>query len=282
MRFGEWDVRTCIAGRFGLDGGAMFGVVPKTMWERLIAPDAYNRVPMVMRVLLVRGHGKTIVVDVGAGAGHSEKNRQIYAFEETDHLGDSIRALGVEPSTVTDVLLTHLHFDHGAGIVEPDGNDWRLLFPNAAHHVQHSQWRHAFAPTPRDKASYYEDRMRVMERDGVLRLHEGPWSLAPGFDLLVFDGHTPGQQLPVIGDERARLFFCGDLIPTHHHIPTPYVMSYDLFPVTVMDEKTSLLERASAGNWLLCFEHDAHVEACRIQKDGRRFSTGERVEIDGK
>src|SRR5262245_12312556 len=151
MRFGDWDVRTCIAGRFGLDGGAMFGVVPKIMWERLITPDAQNRVPMVMRILLVRGHGRTIVVDGGAGGGHSAKNREIYAFEDTDHLADTIRAAGVDANDVTDVLLTHLHFDHGARIVEPDGSDWRLLFPRAAHHVQTSQWKHALAPTPRDK-----------------------------------------------------------------------------------------------------------------------------------
>jgi glyoxylase-like metal-dependent hydrolase (beta-lactamase superfamily II) len=279
MRFGDWHVRTCIAGRFRLDGGAMFGVVPKTMWERLITPDEFNRVPMVMRILLVQGRGKTIVVDVGAGAGHSEKNRQMYAFEDTDHLAATIRAHGLDPNDVTDVLLTHLHFDHGAGIVDPDGDDWRLVFPRAAHHVQQSQWKHAFAPTPRDKASYYEDRLRVMEREGVLRLHDGPWSLAPGFDLLVFDGHTPGQQLPVIGGGAGSLFYCGDLLPTHHHIPTPYVMSYDLYPVTVMEEKAALLERAEAGKWLLCFEHDAHLEACRIQKDGKRFAAGEAISI---
>ncbi len=279
MRFGEWDVRACIAGRFGLDGGAMFGVVPKTMWERAITPDAFNRVPMVMRILLARGHGRTVVVDVGAGAGHSEKYRQIYAFQDTDHLADTIRACGVEPADVTDVLLTHLHFDHGAGIVEPAGDDWRLIFPRAAHHVQTRQWKHAFAPTPRDRASYYEDRLRVMEREGVLRLHDGPWSLAPGFDLLVFDGHTPGQQLPVIGGGTGSLFFTGDLMPTHHHIPTPYVMSYDLYPVTVMEEKAALLERASAGSWLLCFEHDAHMAACRLVKDGKRFTPGEEVTL---
>jgi glyoxylase-like metal-dependent hydrolase (beta-lactamase superfamily II) len=277
MRFGDWEVQTCIAGRFRLDGGAMFGVVPKTMWERLLPPDSFNRVPMVMRILLVRGHGKTVVVDVGSGGGHSEKNRQIYAFEDTEHLADVIRAHGVEPGEVTDVLLTHVHFDHGAGIVEPDGDGWRLVFPRATHHLQRSQWQHALQPNARDRASYYEERLRVMEREGVLRLYDGPWSFAPGFDLLVFDGHTPGQQLPVIGEEQGAVFFCGDLFPTHHHIPTPYVMSYDLFPLTVMDEKVGILERAVAGQWVLCFEHDAELGACRIQKEGKRFVMGEVV-----
>lgn len=279
MRFGDWDVRTCIAGRFRLDGGAMFGVVPKTMWERLLPPDEFNRVPMVMRILLVRGQGRTIVVDVGSGGGHSEKNRQIYAFEDTEHLADAIRSKGVETGEVTDVLLTHLHFDHGAGVVEPDGDDWRLIFPGALHHVQRSQWQHALEPNARDRASYYEDRLRVMEREGVLRLYDGPWSLGAGFDLLVFNGHTPGQQLPVIGGGQGSAFFCGDLFPTHHHLPTPYVMSYDLFPLTAMDEKVGLLERATAGQWVLCFEHDAEIEACHIQKEGKRFVMGGAVSI---
>jgi glyoxylase-like metal-dependent hydrolase (beta-lactamase superfamily II) len=279
MRFGDWDVRSCVVGRFGLDGGAMFGVVPKTMWERILPPDSFNRVPMVMRILIARGHGKTIVVDVGAGGGHSEKNKQIYAFEDTEHLAEKIRAHGVDPASVTDVLLTHLHFDHGAGIVEPDGGAWRLVFPQAVHHVQRRQWQHALAPNARDRASYYEDRLRMLETSGVLHLCDGPWSLAPGFDLLVFDGHTPGQQLPVIGGGHGSAFFCGDLIPTHHHIPTPYVMSYDLYPVTAMEEKSALLERAHAGKWLLCFEHDAHLAACTIHRDGKRFGVGETVSI---
>jgi glyoxylase-like metal-dependent hydrolase (beta-lactamase superfamily II) len=177
------------------------------------------------------------------------------------------------------VFLTHLHFDHGAGIVEGDGAGWRLVFPQARHHVQRSQWKHAFAPTPRDRASYYEDRLVLLEREGVLDLHDGPWQLDDGFEALVFDGHTPGQQLPLIRGDGEALFYCGDLIPTHHHIPTPYVMSYDLYPVTAMDEKSRVLERAVAENWVLFFEHDATLEACRIVKDGKRFAKGAPVTL---
>jgi len=113
----------------------------------------------------------------------------------------------------------------------------------------------------------------------VLRLVDGPWSLAPGFDLLVFDGHTPGQQLPLIHGGGSALFFAGDLIPTHHHIPTPYIMSYDLYPVTAMEEKTAILDRAAAEGWVLVFEHDAHLAACRVLKDGRRFAMGDAVTV---
>jgi glyoxylase-like metal-dependent hydrolase (beta-lactamase superfamily II) len=282
MQLGDWNVRSCLAGRFGLDGGAMFGVVPRTMWARALPPDEFNRIPMAMRLLLVQGRGRTIIVDVGAGGGHSAKNREIYAFEDTDHLLDVVRASGIDPAAITDVLLTHLHFDHGAGIVDPDGDGWRLVFPGARHHLQRSQWEHAFAPNPRDRASYYEDRIRVLERERVLELHDGPWELAPGFELLVFDGHTPGQQLPLIRGGGKALFFCGDLIPTHHHIPTPYVMSYDLFPLSVMEEKSAVLERASAEDWILFFEHDAHLEACHIVKEGRRFAPGAPVVVSAE
>lgn len=272
MKFGEWKVTHCLAGRFGLDGGAMFGVVPKTMWERGLPPDKYNRVPMVMRVLLVQGHGKTVIVDVGSGTGYGEKMKQIYIFEETDHLRDAVRKAGVDPESITDVMLTHLHFDHGAGAAEPHGDKWRLVFPRARHHVQKSQWEHALNPNPRDKASYFEERIGLLESEGVLELHDGPWSLGPGFDMHVFNGHTPGQQLPLISGPEGRLFFCGDLFPFHHHVPPAWVMSYDLYPVTAMEEKTRILERAAAEDWLFFFEHDAQVESCRIVRDGKRFA----------
>jgi glyoxylase-like metal-dependent hydrolase (beta-lactamase superfamily II) len=277
MQLGDWDVVSCLAGRFGLDGGAMFGVVPRALWARSLPPDELNRIPMAMRILVARGAGRTVVVDVGAGTGYSEKNREIYAFEQIGPLPDVLRARGVEPAQVTDVLLTHLHFDHGAGIAEPEGETWRLVFPGARHHVQRSQWEHAFHPNPRDRASYFEDRIRIMEEKGVLVLHDGPWTLAPGFELLVFDGHTPGQQLPLIGPKEDRLFYCGDLIPTHHHIPVPYVMSYDLLPVTSMEEKAAVLARAAGEGWRMFFEHDAHLETCRIYRDGKRFAVADAV-----
>jgi glyoxylase-like metal-dependent hydrolase (beta-lactamase superfamily II) len=277
MKIGGWTITACVAGRFGLDGGAMFGVVPRTMWARGLPPDELNRVPMVMRVLLVQGHGRSIIVDVGAGAGHSAKNREIYAFEDTDHLLDVVRAAGVDPASVTDVMLTHLHFDHGAGVAEPHDGGWRLLFPRARHHVQRSQWEHALHPNVRDRASYYEERIRILETERVLDLHGGPWSLGPGLDLLVFNGHTPGQQLPLIRGPEGTLFFTGDLFPFHHHLPPAWVMSYDLYPVTAMEEKAAILERAANEEWAFLFEHDAQTQSCRIVRDGKRFVVAEPI-----
>lgn len=275
MKLGEWELNAIMAGRFGLDGGAMFGVVPRALWEKRLPPDDQNRIPMVMRCLLARGGGRTILVDVGSGDGYDEKTRRIYAFQEMEPLQAVLTRAGVDASEITDVILTHLHFDHGAGIAERDGDGWRLVFPQAKHHVQREQWTHAMDPNPRDRASYYPDRLGTMEREGVLELHDGPWTLCPGVELMVFDGHTPGQQLPRIGEGRESVFFCGDLIPTQHHIPTPYIMSYDLDPVLAMDEKVRLLERAETEGWVLFFEHDAHLAGCRLRRDGRRLEPDE-------
>jgi glyoxylase-like metal-dependent hydrolase (beta-lactamase superfamily II) len=275
MKIGDWDITEVMAGRFGLDGGAMFGVVPRTLWEKRLPPDDHNRIPMVMRCLLARGHNRTILVDVGSGSGYDEKTHRIYAFDDMVPLANVVERAGVHATEVTDVLLTHLHFDHGAGVVEANSESWQLVFPKAVHHVQRSQWTHAFSPNPRDRASYYPQRLQAMKDAGVLRLHDGPWTLCPGVELDVFNGHTPGQQLPRFGEGSDTVFFCGDLIPTQHHIPTPYIMSYDLDPVLAMDEKVRILERAEEQDWILFFEHDAHLAGCRLVREGKKLIPSE-------
>lgn len=275
MILGEWELKSCENGKFGLDGGAMFGVVPKTMWAKLLPADDANRIPMVMRNLVARGHGKTILVDAGAGGGYEDKLNDIYAFEGADGLPGALEAIGIRPAEITDVVLTHLHFDHGAGIAAPAGNGWKLQFPGAVHHVTAAQYGHALNPNPRDRASYFKDRIEIMEKEGALQLHDGAWSLCPGFDVLVFDGHTPGQQLPKISGGGEVVFYCGDLIPTQHHIPGPYIMAYDLDPVLAMKEKVEIVEKAHREGWILFFEHDPHVTACRVADKGKYLGRGE-------
>lgn len=281
MKIGDWELNSFVAGRFRLDGGAMFGVVPKAIWNKVAPADDYNRIAMVMRLLLVRGGGKTIVVDAGSGAGYGDRLSQRFGFESYSEMTDSLAAFDLTPNDVTDVIITHLHFDHGGGVAYPDGDEWKLTFPNARHHLQQAQWDHAHNPTPRDKASYFPERIDIMEREGVLELHDGEWSMAPGIDLLVYHGHTPGQQLPKIHGDGATLFYCGDLVPFASHFPTPYVMAYDLQPVVTMVEKSLLLRKAAEQNWILFFEHDPEVEACRIMQADGRFSLSETLSLDG-
>lgn len=279
MRIGAWEVTGVLAGRFGLDGGAMFGVVPRTLWAKRLPPDESNRVPMVMRLLVARGEGRVVLVDVGCGGGYSEKMRSIYAFDDVPDLREALGRAGVEGDEITDVFLTHLHFDHGAGVAKSSGDGWSLCFPGARHHVQKVQWEHALAPNPRDRASYFVDRLECMETNGVLELHDGPFCFAPGFDVEVFHGHTPGQQLPRISGDGVTLFYCGDLIPTQHHLPTPYIMAYDLDPVGAMEEKVGVLRRAATDNWVLFFEHDAHLAGCRVEEENGRFSATETLDF---
>jgi glyoxylase-like metal-dependent hydrolase (beta-lactamase superfamily II) len=280
MRIGDWDLHAVISGMFRLDGGAMFGVVPRSLWSKAAPPDAENRISMAMRVLVARGGGKTVLVDTGAGTGYGEKLEAIYAFENTTLPSAYLRDLALAPEQITDVILTHLHFDHAAGaaVPQPDGA-WELAFPNAVHHVQKTQWEHALDPNPRDRASYFRDRIEILSKKGALALHEGDWSLASGLDVLAFDGHTPGQHLPLFSGGGESVLFCADLVPTSAHFPAPYIMAYDLDPVRSMDEKTGILGDASRGNWVLAFEHDPATPACRVRSDDRRFLPGERVTL---
>jgi glyoxylase-like metal-dependent hydrolase (beta-lactamase superfamily II) len=253
----------------------MFGVVPRALWEKAAPPDAENRIPMAMRTLVARGAGRTVVVDTGAGIGYGEKLEKIYAFERTAPPAEYLKPLGVTPEEVTDVVITHLHFDHAGGAAVRGENGWALAFPNAAHHVQRTQWEHALDPNPRDRASYFRERIELLARKDALALHDGDWSLAPGLDVLAFDGHTPGQHLPLFSGGKPALLYCGDLIPTSAHFPAPYIMAYDLDPVRSMDEKTAILSRAGAESWVLVFEHDPVIAACGVRREGDRFTRGD-------
>ncbi len=279
MNMGGWHIRSSITGMFRLDGGAMFGVVPRNLWAKVAPPDEENRISMAMRTIVARGNGKTVIVDTGAGSGYGEKFERIYAFEAATCPAKGLGQLGITPEEVTDVIVTHLHFDHGGGAVVRSGGGWTLAFPKAAHHVQTAQWEHALNPNPRDRASYFRDRIEPIEKNGALVLHDGRWELAPGLDVLAFQGHTPGQHLPLFHDEESALFFCGDLIPTAAHIPAPYIMAYDVDPVLAMKEKAEILERAARESWILFFEHDPFIEACRVKVDDGRITRGDPVSV---
>jgi glyoxylase-like metal-dependent hydrolase (beta-lactamase superfamily II) len=279
MKIGEWDVRSCLAGKFRLDGGAMFGVVPKTLWSMVMPSDEKNRIPMVMRPLLIRGQDKVILIDAGAGSGYGIKYEKIYGFEDGDDLAGSLRKLGIEFKDVTDVVLTHLHFDHAAGIADPHEDGWRLAFPKAVHHVQKKQYDHALEPNARDRASYYRQRIEIMEQEDVLSLHEGEWALAAGIDFIICHGHTPSQQLARVSGDGKTLLYCGDLIPTTAHFPIPYVMAYDLDPVLAMEEKEPVLKKAYDEKWILYFEHDPDVIACYVGEENGKFIPGEKLDL---
>ncbi|HEX8297663.1 MAG TPA: MBL fold metallo-hydrolase [Rubricoccaceae bacterium] len=266
MTHAGYQIDLVEAGRLGLDGGAMFGIVPRPLWERHIAPDDQNRIPLAMRCLLLRGHGRTILVDTGMGHKADDAFKRIYAVDHAHSaLGPSLAALGVAPAEVTDVFLTHLHFDHGGGVSErTEAGDLRLTFPEAAHHVQqrHWDWAHASA---RESASFLAENLAPLAASGRLVLHDGPGTPFPGVETLVVDGHTRGQQLLIVhGDDRT-LFYPADLVPTSAHVPLLWGMAYDVEPLVTIEEKGRLLARAADEAWTLVFEHDPAVATARVE-----------------
>ena len=274
---GPWTVDTVEAGYLWLDGGSMFGSVPKPLWSRTNPPDERNRIRLAMRCMLVRGHGRTVLVDVGLGDKFPEKLRDIYRVESEPSLAHSLAALGVTTAEVTDVVLTHLHFDHAGGstVRTPDG--LRPAFPNAQWYVQRRNWDNAHAPNPRERASYMPENYDALHEAGVLTFWDGavePW---PGFESIPVHGHTRGQQVLRVAGGGGAVYFVTDVIPTAAHVRIPFVMGYDVAAIETMEEKRAILTRACSENAWVVLEHDPDTAAARPVVDGDDFTWAERV-----
>ena len=283
MRIGAYDVVSIQTGRFALDGGAMFGVVPRVLWQRHITPDEKHRIPMALRSLLIQGEDRIILVDTGVGETKwSEKERSMYAIDHSQHhLARALGAHGLIPSDVTDVILTHLHFDHAGGATtELEDGSLVPTFENATYYLQRRNLNWAEHPTEKDQASYLErDFGPIIARDQLRLLDDGEPRPIAGIELEISDGHTEGQQLPRISDGSRTVQYCGDLIPTSVHVPIPWVMGYDIRPLQTMEEKKSLLRRAVDEDWILAYEHDPGVAATRVEETERGFAAGEVVDL---
>lgn len=280
MRIGPYDLFPIDTGSFALDGGAMFGVVPRPLWEKTNPPDERNRIALAARALLIRGGGKTILVDVGNGDKLNDKLKGIYKIDASRaDLFTSLRARGVEPADVTDVILTHLHFDHAGGSTVRDGDRIRPAFPNAVYHVQREHWEAACHPTERDRASFFPEDFRPLDEHGLLRFSEGEGEILPGIRVLTVHGHTAALQCPVISDGATTLFYCADLVPTLSHVQLPWIMAYDLRPLVTLEEKRRLLGRAVEENWIVFFEHDPSFAAARLTRDERGIVVERTIEV---
>jgi glyoxylase-like metal-dependent hydrolase (beta-lactamase superfamily II) len=278
MVIGDYTLNAVETGTFALDGGAMFGVVPRSLWGKTNPPDSRNRIPMAARALLIRGGGKTILVDTGNGTKHSEKLRDIYAIDSGTHdLSDSLRALGVTPADVTDVILTHLHFDHAGGATIRADERVVAAFPNAVYHVQESHWDAAQNPTERDRASFFPDDYEPLKRDGQLRFLAGPEELFPGIQLKIFHGHTTALQAPLISDGKTTVLYCADLIPLTPHVALPWIRAYDLRPLVTLEEKRLVLRSAADQGWILFFEHDPQTAAATVRLTEKGYVVAERM-----
>jgi glyoxylase-like metal-dependent hydrolase (beta-lactamase superfamily II) len=278
---GQYRVDVVDTGSFALDGGAMFGVVPKPLWERsYTTPDNRNRIPMVARCLLLRSDDYVILVDTGNALHMSSKLRDIYAVDDTvSSLDASLSSLGVSPASVTHVVLTHLHFDHAGGTVIPSGSGFRPRFASARHIVQEEHLRWAESPTEKDRASFFPETWRTLDEYQLLDVIDGDGEILPGLHVERLYGHTAAMQSVTVHDEHTPLLFAADLIPTGAHVPVSYGMGYDNEPLRTISEKKRLLPLAVEGNWTVVFEHDALRQAARIISSERGFSLGEEIVV---
>jgi len=257
-------------GLFKLDGGAMFGVVPKSMWQKLNPPDANNMCTWAMRCLLVEDGNRLVLVDNGIGEKQDEKFRGHFYLHGDDTLEKSLRRLGFSSSDITDFFLTHLHFDHCGGSVQrrPDGA-LQTAFANATYWSNEARWNWATHPNAREKASFLRENILPIQESGQLQfvnLAQGVPDALPQFSDLIFaDGHTEKMMVPVLHYKGRTLAYMADLLPSVAHLPLPYVMSYDVRPLVTLGEKETVLRRAAQENWVLLLEHDPTHEACTVQ-----------------
>ncbi len=269
-------------GNFKLDGGAMFGVVPKTLWSRTNPADENNLIDIAARSLLIEDGGRLILIDTGLGDKQSEKFFGHYHRWGAHSLDASLEKLGFHRDDITDVFLTHLHFDHCGGSIQWNMNrtGYEPAFKNALFWSNEAHWKWATQPNAREKASFLKENILPMQESGQLRfvargegpfLKEGPL----GFGILFVDGHTDKQMIPHIDYRGKTLVFMADLIPTAGHIPLPYVMGYDTRPLLTLEEKAAFLQRAADKEYVLFLEHDAHNECCTLKQTEKGPRLGE-------
>ncbi|HXQ25998.1 MAG TPA: MBL fold metallo-hydrolase [Candidatus Acidoferrales bacterium] len=269
MKLGDLEFHVVSAGHFRLDGGAMFGVIPKPMWEKKIAPDARNRITLSMNCLLIHAGGKHILVETGAGDKMSPKLRDIYALEGPP-LADGLQRYGLRPEDIDIVIDTHLHFDHCGGNTRVEKDKVVPSFPNARYFVQKGEFEHAMRPNDRDRASYFPENFAPLEDAGMFTLLEGDSVIVPGVEVVRVPGHNADMQCVKLTEGGKTAFLFADLVPTTAHLPIPWIMGYDLYPMTTLENKKRWIPESVREGWLALFAHDARVPAAYLRdRDGQ-------------
>ena len=278
MKLGDIEFHILVDGHVHLDGGAMFGVIPKPLWEKKMPPDARNRITLAMNCLLIHAAGKRILVETGAGDKMSPKLRDIYGLDGS-HLPDRLRDYGLAPGDIDIVIDTHLHFDHCGGNTRLESDKVVATFPNAQYLVQRGEFEHAMHPTERDRASYMQENFGPLEATGRLVLLDGDREVVPGVELIVVPGHTSHMQCVKLTGGGQMAFFFADLVPTTAHLPLAWIMGYDLYPMTTLENKKKWIPQAAREGWLALFAHDPRVPAAYLRERGGQWEP-EPVRVD--
>ena len=276
-KIGDLTVHAIQAGGQKLDGGAMFGVVPKPLWEKRIPADDRNRIALGMRCLLVEHPSGLILIDTGAGNKENPKFKDIYGLENegadgATMLEDGLKEIGVAPGDISLVINTHLHFDHAGGNTRTSREgSLEVSFPNATYIVRRGEYDYARNANERTAASYFDRNYTPIEAAGKLEFVTREKQIVKGIRVVPTPGHTPFHQSILIESGSERAFYLGDLVPTHAHLPLPWIMGYDVEPLVTLETKRTILKQAHEEQWLLIFEHDATVPWGRVEHDGKAY-----------
>ena len=272
IELGSFRLFPLLDGFFHLDGGPMFGVVPRQIWSKIYKPDERNRVRLGLRPLLLEANGRWVLIDTGIGDKFDDKLKDIYGVERTPLLQDQLAEVGIAAGDISVVINTHLHWDHAGGNTAGNGTGgWDPAFPNARYVVQRGEFEFATRLNERTRGSYRTEDYLALEKLGLFDFADGDTSIMRGVRIVRSGGHTPFHQCVLLESGRDHAFFLGDLIPTHAHLPLPYIMGYDLDPLSTLDRKREYLTRAEKEGWLLFFVHDPDVTCGRIEMHDRHF-----------
>jgi len=280
MHIGAYKLTSLVTSTFALDGGAMFGVVPKTLWSKQVHVDEINRIEMVTRTLLLESNDRKILIDTGNGDKWLPRHKEIFKIELDSYiLPQSLAAHGISVDEITDVICTHLHFDHVGGNTRIEDGKVVPVFPNATYWVQEENWKLANKPSEKDRASYLAENWAVLAENNMLEILKSERELFDDIKLEIVHGHTLGQQLPVISDGSTTLMYGADLFPMKAHIPIPWVMAYDNEPMRSIAEKKRILPGLLEKDAIIFFEHDPQSIACKLISTNKGIFGGEDITL---